>query len=570
MKRLTLLSLLLTLAIMASAIPAKKGVRRMITLQDGTTIQATLQGDEFGSWWKVDDGRTFQLNPQTQTFEAVDINQIKLKANLQRAEANKRRLARAKAASPKKVGTRTIDLKGSKKGLIILVQFQDVKFNKFRGRTFFDNLANHLTDNQRNLGFTGSVSDYFKAQSNGVFELDFDVVGPYTLKYKEAYYGAHTSSGGHDSRPGTMVYEALLQADADVNFADYDWDGDGEVEQVYVLYAGEGEAAGGGDNTIWPHEYSLSNSEVGGSVKLDNVVLDTYACGCELTRRQRGSAYVTQPDGIGTICHEFSHCLGLPDMYDTKGGNYGTGEWDVMCSGSYNGESFMPANYTAYERWFAGWLDPIELKEATTVKGLKSSTDYGKTFVIYNDEHKDEYYLIENRQQNGSFDAGLPGAGLMITHVDYNENNWKWNNLNANTDSFYTKTYGERYSYLDNDHERMAIVHADNNNRSDKIYPDNGNNELTDTSSPAATLYNGTKKLLGKPITNIKQNDDGTIDFDFMGGSTSNVISAIAGIEVLPEKQDGRVYSIDGRYMGKDLSTLPGGIYIRNGKKILK
>lgn len=567
MKKTFLLSFLLTAALTASAIPAKKGVKRTLTLSDGTTVEATLQGDEFGSWWQAADGSSFTLNPTTQKFQKADLAGLKLKASSLRAEVNASRVKRLQARqAPKKIGTTTGEYTGTKKGLIILVNFKDVSFNKFRKASWYQAMANGpLRTSQTSIGFTGSVKDYFSAQSNNTFELDFDVVGPYTLPNERAYYGAHSSSGANDVRPGAMIAAALGLADDDVNYADYDWDGDGEVEQVYVMYAGLGEAAGGDADTIWPHEWKLSSSDYKSSVTKDGVKLNTYATGCELTLRNGK----TQPDGIGTLCHEFSHCLGLPDMYDTNYQNYGTGDWDVMCSGSYNGDSFTPANYTAYERMFAGWLEPTVLSEATTVKGIKSSTDYGKTFIIYNDEDQDEYYLIENRQQDGSFDIGLPGAGLMITHVDYDQYAWQYNHVNTIVN--YSSIYGSRFSYLDNDHERMAIFHADNNSSSSQIYPYNGNNSLTDTSKPAATLYQGTKGLMGKPITNITQNSDGTMSFDFMGGSDTNVITGIQGVEVkTTQKADGRIYSIDGRYLGKDLGSLPGGIYVRDGKKIVK
>ena len=127
--------------------------------------------------------------------------------------------------------------------------------------------------------------------------------------------------------------------------------------------------------------------------------------------------YRKRVDGIGTICHEFSHCLGLPDMYDTQGNQYGMGTYDLMDQGSYNGDSFQPPYYSAYEKWYCGWATPTELSEATTVKDMKPVAEGGQTFVIYNDNHKDEYYLLENRQQQG-WDGSLYGKGLMITHVD--------------------------------------------------------------------------------------------------------------------------------------------------------
>ena len=427
------------------------------------------------------------------------------------------------------------------------------------------------------LGFVGSVKDYFLAQSNGQFELDFDVVGPYTLNHEYAYYGA-PSGNSHDVRPCDMVYDACRLADPDVNFADYDWDGDGYVEQVYVLFAGLGQAAGGDENTIWPHEYKLQEGNNGSYVSKDNnVVVNTYACGPELTLQYTPVAYRERVDGIGTLCHEFSHCLGYPDLYDTgNGGNFGMGEFDLMDAGSYNGESFCPPNYSAYEKWFAGWITPTVLDKPASVKGMQAQdVKYGQAFVVYNDNNKNEYYLIENRQQNvGIWDKQLPASGMMITHVDYDENIWKRNNVNTIVN--YSNQYGPEYAYLDNDHQRLTIFHADNeegssaDSQAGDLYPFNGNNSLTDTSSPAAIIYQG-GSTMGKPITNITQNEDGSIDFDFMGGSNDNIISGIHFIENDEMSSFGQgVYSLDGRYMGTSANGLDKGIYIVNGKKIVK
>lgn len=566
----------------AGAIPAKKGQWRIVTLADGSQKRVELHGDEFCSYWVDEQGESYNIEPQSGNYVKVDAKALELKAMNLRAEANRERVAQMikarQQAGIKHVGQPTGSYFGKKKGLIILVQYTDKKFKFGHNKTLYDKIAN-ATNYTTSLGFVGSIKDYFLAQSNGQFELDFDVVGPYTLRHDYAYYGAHTSDGANDAKPRDMVYEACQLADKDVNFADYDWDGDGYVEQVYVLYAGLGEAAGGDANTIWPHESKLQYGNNGSYVSQDNnVVVNTYACGPELTMQYTPVGYKERVDGIGTVCHEFSHCLGYPDLYDTNySGNFGMGDFDLMCSGSYNGESFCPPNYTAYEKWFAGWITPVELNKATSVKGMQAQdAKYGQAFVIYNDNNKNEYYLIENRQKNiGIWDNQLPASGMMITHVDYDENIWAFNNVNTIVN--YSNTYGDQYAIYDNDHQRMTIFHADNEegstdaSQAGDLYPYNGNNSLTDTSTPAATIYQG-GKTMGKPITNIVQNADGTIDFDFMGGSNDNIISGIQGVHVVCDSKVGsqHIYSIDGRYLGDDLHDLGKGIYIVGGKKIVK
>lgn len=559
----------------AHAVPAKKGVKRTIKLADGTSVVAELKGDEFASYWLADDGKCYVQDIDSRTFKITDKAQVVNRGLAKRQKANDGRIKRFAKRGPKREITGAFShFTGTKKGLIILVNFKDVKFGRTHTRTMFDNIANKKGFTN-SLGFKGSVKDYFLAQSNGQFELDFDVVGPYTLSQNMAYYGAHTKDGDVDAKAGHMVLEACQMADKDVNYKDYDWDGDGEVDQVFVIYAGFGEADGGSEDTIWPHESMLSASTVGKRYETkDGVNVNTYACGNENTYDMLGRSRI---NGIGTICHEFSHCLGYPDLYDTNyGGNFGMGSFDLMCSGSYNGESFCPPNYSAYEKWIAGWITPTVLDKPASVKDMQAQdVQYGQAFVVYNDNNKNEYYLIENRQQNvGIWDKQLPASGMMITHVDYDENIWERNNVNTIVN--YSSQYGPEYAYLDNDHQRLTIFHADNEDGSSAdsqagdLYPFNGNNSLTDTSSPAATIYQG-GSTMGKPITNITQNEDGSIDFDFMGGSNDNIISGIHFVENDETPSFGQgVYSLDGRYMGTSVNGLDKGIYIVNGKKIVK
>lgn len=575
----------MAVGITAIAIPAQKGAKRPIKLADGTTVLAELKGDEFRSYWQTDDGKCFIMNSDNHLFDEVNIKYFSPNSEQNRIVANKKRISRIRKAQIAKttIGGEHQPYIGKKKGLIILAEFKNKKFKSNHNNAYYNDLANKEGFSTA-YGHVGSVRDYFFDQSNGQFELDFDVVGPVSLPNNYAYYGAHTKDGSNDSKPGTMVAQAckLAYEKFGVNYADYDWDEDGEVEQVYVLYAGQGEAAGGDEDTVWPHEFNLQYSDWGAKLVFDNIKIDTYACGSEQSvtviynHFTGGYSLKEFPDGIGTLCHEFSHCLGIPDMYDTNyGGNYGMGSWDIMCQGSYNGDGrgYRPANYTAYEKMYAGWLEPVVLDKPTTVKGVKPSNLYGQTFAIYNEANKNEYYLLENRQQEGNWDYALPGSGLMITHVDYDANIWEINSVNTNIN--YSDIYGESYKKYDNDHQRCTIFHADNSvaDESKDLYPSNGNNALTDISTPAANIYTAKEDgslLMGKSITNITQNADGTIDFDFMGGSTENIITSINMGKTDLQDHNNRIYTIDGRYVERDLRQLPKGVYIKDGKKIIK
>lgn len=570
-KKLILLSALLLSALTMSAIPARKGLRRNITLDDGRVVSAELRGDEFFSFWQTDDGGRYVLDADKGVFTAHDFDNRMMAGAAKRNQANRGRVAVRRQAPGTRAGLGEDHAQyvGKKKGLIILVNFADTKFGFGHNNRFYNRMANE-TGYTSTLGHVGSVKDYFLAQSNGQFELDFDIAGPYTLPQKVAYYGQHDGND-NDRRAGTMVATACKLADPDVDYSQYDWDGDGYVDQVYVLYAGLGEANGGDENTIWPHEYQLRYTDYGGSMRTDDgVSVDRYACGSELQMNRLGNRQV---GGIGTLCHEFSHCLGLPDMYDTQyGGNYGMNTWDLLDQGSYNdadgrvGLGMCPPNYSSYEKWYCGWVEPTVLSKPTTVKGAMAQHDrYGQVFVVYNDQHPDEYYLLENRRNdNGdTWDQSIAASGLMIMHVDYNADVWNYNIVNTTT--------GNAASYFNHDHQSMTIFHADNstvNNRGD-LYPYNGNNSLTDTSTPAATIYNnGT--LMGKPITNITKNDDGSISFDFMGGSTQNVVDGIQQIKTDAQSSVARIYTLDGRCLGSSLDKLPKGVYVVNGRKVVK
>lgn len=446
MKRLFTLWVVLFVVLSAMAVPAKPGVWRTISLTDGTQVKVQLVGDEFMHYYQSEDGTRYLYDAASATYQVYSDSQFsnsRRKAVARRAKANNRRAVRRKANV-------TNIFQGTKKGLIILAQFTDSKFQSGHDCALYNKIAN--AENYTDNGFKGSVKDYFKAQSAGQFELDFDVVGICQLKNPCSYYGGNDSHG-NDLRAGEMVAEACQWAATQgVDFSKYDWDGDGEVDQVFVLYAGKGEADGGAVSTIWPHEFALSASDYGKSLSFNGVKVDTYACSAELNGRGK-------LDGIGTFCHEFSHCMGFPDLYDTGySGWFGMGDYDLMSAGNYNGDGRCPAGYSAYEKHECGWItfqDVTNIEEDLNVTGLKAISEGGSAYVVKNKAHEDEYYIIENRQNTG-WDAYLPSEGVMITHVDYDANIW-WNNM-PNTKGNY---YDENKNVYYNDHQRLTIFARD-------------------------------------------------------------------------------------------------------------
>ena len=233
-----LLLFVFMMALTVNAIPAKPGLTKTLQLTDGTMVQARLVGDEFGHYWISADGKTYVSDEATNLYKLADVETIKSNARAKRSRSNARRVSRLGQNKVGEIGSYT----GKKKGLIILVNFNDVKFKTANNNALYQRIANEVNFNYKN--FVGSMYDYVYAQSEGQFELTFDVVGPVTVSNIQSYYGSNDSQG-NDKHPAAMVIEALKLVNGDVNFANYDWDGDGEVDQVYVVYAGKGEADGG-------------------------------------------------------------------------------------------------------------------------------------------------------------------------------------------------------------------------------------------------------------------------------------------------------------------------------------
>ncbi len=542
----TLSLILVTIAVMA--VPAKKGLWKTIVLEDGTEVRAQLKGDEFGHFWRTADGKQYVAVDGQYREETPEMRQM---AASRRIQAQQRRVARQATNTVHGVRRASEAHLNEKKGLILLVNFKDVKFQEENDQAFYNNVANTPGFTDEN-GFHGSVADYFKDQSRGLFELTFDVVGPVTVSKDAKYYGENNTNG-EDKHPEEMVVEAVKLAQDQVsNWNQYDWDGDGEVDQVMIIYAGEGEADGGAESTIWPHEWELQYMDLDFEI-VEGLRINTYAVANEGSAQQdywTGVEYFAV-NGIGTICHEFSHCLGLPDMYDTSySGNYGMGDWSLMDQGSYCGDGFIPSGYTSYDKYCIGWVEPIELTTATEVNDMHAVNESDDVYIIKNTAHPDEYYLIESRQQKG-WDAKTPAKGMLILHVDYDPDIWFYNLVNSNSDG--------SEGYPVNDHQRCTIFHADGvdktgelyekitdiveqmNNATgsayDKlvdqyydlwdqydadvigdVYPQVGNKQLTNTSKPRAFLYNKNsdgRKLMNISITDITQNDDGTMAFKF-------------------------------------------------------
>ena len=318
---------------------------------------------------------------------------------------------------------------------VILCAFPDCAFSVEDPVAAFSSMLNDSAYSDNNG--TGSVCEYYLESSSRQLSLVFDVLGPYTVSHNVEYYGGNSSHSSSQNAQALIVELINLAGKAGVDFSRYDANNDGVVDNVSVFFAGHNEAEGGDESTIWPH-----CGTVGNSPKWSGKTFSSYLMTSEL-RGAKG----TNMAGIGTFCHEFGHVLGLPDLYDTSGKSaetkrYTLGDWDVMCSGSYNNAGRTPPLFSAFERFMLGWLTPAQIADAGNYS-LAPLSEINAAFLLASAKHNlnatspspAEYFLVENRQRVG-WEARhaecLPGVGLLVSHITYNSGTWTQNTFNNN------------------------------------------------------------------------------------------------------------------------------------------
>ncbi len=544
MRKIGLLIVLSALVCAAWAVPARRG-GIVKTQPDGSQITVYQHGDEHfrwitnekGEWLKIDEDGFYKV---TKALSSEEVRAKQMAAPSRVAQAQK-------VASPLNIAPR---------GLVILVNFQDVTFETSKaemdsmltGKNYIRNYSYNYNGKNYVVSSEGSAWKYFYDSSNGHYDPQFDVVGPVMVSKNMAYYGKNVND--FDAAPWTMVKEACQLVDDSVDFKQYDNDHDGYVDFVYVIYAGYGEADGGDKNTIWPHSYWLLDAGI--TCKMDGKYVDLYACGNEM------DSYTDHHTGIGTFCHEFSHVLGLPDLYTTEGQTHKTlGSWDILDYGPYNNDGNTPPAYSAYERFFMGWLIPrlivdaenVELEELQKSNSalLISSSDQHN--LIGNDPKPTTFYMLENRQQL-SWDEYLPGHGLMLTKIQYDYNKWLENAVN-------------------NSSSRMGVdlIEADGKTPNSRQSGYDG--------KPGDLFPDGATEHLGITDHSIEQvrEKDGVIYFKYKGGvddpNNGTAVEDVATTQVLA------IYNILGQKQTTvDVESLPRGTYVvvtaTGSKKIVK
>lgn len=478
-----------------------------------------MRGDEYQKYAVTDDGYTLLNDSEGWWYAnlANDGGIMKSSYTLMPFEDESFELKQFKASCPKGITPNRLEqpqpnraqdnrransvspIVGERHALVVLMQYKDLAFKK--SKEDFEALFNTL-DYQEG-GATGSVRDYYRFASQSQLDYVSDVYGPYTANNNMRYYGGNATSGGGDSNPLELCIEAIKNLPENIDFSLYDNDGDGVVDNVHIIYAGYGEEAGASSDAIWAHEFphriSLKN-EVGYS-------FSGYSCSPEL----RGN-HGTNITNIGVICHELGHALGAMDYYDTNygtGGEYdGTGQWDIMASGSWNDNGRTPPNFNPYVRSTVfGWNAQVVLNPNQLINLPRMEVDNPEQSIIYRVEtgKSGDYFLMENRQKY-NFDAALPGAGLMIYHVHPNIDRYNsTNTINATSPQGF---YPVCASYSEPSKKKYGNI-----NSAECPFPGSKNiRAFTPTTSPAAVAWNGSAAKVSISYITLNSSD-GSITF---------------------------------------------------------
>lgn len=545
MKRLLLLSVTLLLCVVAmQAVPAHPGTVK-VQQPDGSYITLRLVGDEWLSFNTTADGYSV-VKDQRGYYVYAEQKDGRLQPTARVAHDESERSADEQAflAGVKKYQAPEMDAKVAEmktlvetagaqrraqgnratnyskfKGLIVLVQFNDKEFS----RPDYKDIITDMVNKEDYSGFdgtkmTGSVRDYFSDNSGGKFKPQFDIAGPYTVDFSQ--YDPESTSNAKK-----IILAAVDSADADVNYKDYDGDNDGIVDLVFFVIAGNGANYVGNDKNLWwPHRSVIVDQNR--YVYRDGVRLWDYASATELAgvTSKPSSVYI---DGIGTICHEFSHVLGLPDFYDSNyeedGQSITPDEWSVMDQGCYLNKGYTPVGYSLYERYSVGFTDEPQKIEAEGSYQLEPlHTSY--TGLRIDSPVKNEFFLLENRQ-NGSYkwDAYLPGSGMLVYRVDLsNKQVWYDNKVNA---------YAERNYYELVRARGQEKITSNITSTNYDPFPGRGN---------VTTLHNGTKpanlktwsgKATKWGLFNIKM-ANGVVSFEIQDALTLNNLTLPETAEV--------------------------------------
>ena len=541
MKKTLLLLAMGILSLVSQAVPADPTPSK-VTQPDGTTLTVVLHGDEFLNYLTTSDGYTVVKNKAGYfTYARLDGNQ--LVAGDRIARDNRTAADNAYlAALPKGLKSKSMVDRGSKmlnhrnevlrgighgghmdyskfRGLIVLINYTDRKFDdyvpsNYTPQDFYEQMIN----GHDYKGFTlpagtkvecmGSVRDYYYDNSFQQFDPHFDILGPVDVPF--------ACTDAHQFNCDSIFFAALEALDPEVDFSQYDTDEDGTADMVFFLVAGHGsDYSANNRDYLWPHMKDFTDSPV-----LDGVNFKLYACSTNMIGEEN-EYYIVYNNvaGIGTICHEFSHCLGLPDFYDTDSdGSGGVNHaypltWSIMASGFKNNNGRNPAGYSLYERYALGFAQPTLIDAEGTIE--LPALEKSNMGYRLNTANENEFFLIENRQRI-KWDKNLPGPGMLIFRVDStNVEVWENNLVNANPNHNYYELLRANFNGM-NDSPRDPFPGTTNVT------------SITNATQPSLRTWDG--KLSHYALMNIAEADS-IITFDVIIDKSK---SSIEDFEKMP------------------------------------
>ena len=286
-------------------------------------------------------------------------------------------------------------LRGNIRVVVVLIEFPDKKisFNKKNYEDLFFSSG---------VIPTGSVKEYYKEVTNGLINIEGEVLGPLMMPKKIVHY-ANGNSGMGNSQPNarTMALHAAQAANPKIDFSKYDNDLNGYVDAFIIIHAGSGAEETAAKDDIWSHKWVLP-----GEFNADGT---------------RIFAYLTVPEDckLGVCVHELGHLLfGFPDLYDSDYSSEGIGDWCLMAGGSWNNKGLTPSHPCAWCKAQQGWVTVINQGSNQKNISIQDVKTGKKIYRLWkNGGPGNEYFLIENRQKK-KFDKFIPGNGLLIWHVD--------------------------------------------------------------------------------------------------------------------------------------------------------
>ncbi|MGA9521187.1 MAG: M6 family metalloprotease domain-containing protein [Myxococcaceae bacterium] len=407
------------------------------TQPDGTRFTGKLQGDEWFHWYRTTDGRVFVRNPETKAFEfaRLEINNgertlvstgvrvgsgaatissastiqdselfqiaanAQVRAGIKRDGVHEHQTAKTGAArfSTTAMAAQTYPT------LVIMVEFTDTQITSplstWSQKIFGTNFG-QLKHFYNEISY-GKVNVVPAAETEGNANDGFVRV---RLNYP------HPHPNGDPDRERALLRDALVLADAKVNFSTFDTNGDGRTSakelQVGFLVAGPEWAYGNDGKGLWAHSSFFSDAPVLDGVRVASHTNYYFSWG-----ERHGDHDAT----VGVIAHEFGHsAFSLPDLYPNLG------IWDLMASGSWSRKTDdihdgqTPVQMTAHTKWKAGFIDPthVDPMYASTTRTLHKSLSSTPSLLITEvPKNVNAYFALEHRRVEG-YDLGLTGYGV--------------------------------------------------------------------------------------------------------------------------------------------------------------